>query len=55
MAIPSIKVGASSVAGQDVLQRVKNRLGYTINSGVAGLDVALVVIVAAIAWIASRR
>jgi len=55
MALPPIGITSVSSAGQDIRQRIRSKLGGRINSGVAGLDVAFIAIVAAIAWVASRR
>ena len=55
MALPPIGITSVSGAGQDIRQRVRTKLHGKINSGVAGLDVIFVVVVAAIVLVARRK
>ena len=58
--IPAIdSLGVNSAAGsgahQRVQQAIRDRLAGRINSGVSGLDVALLAVIGAIVWLVSTR
>ena len=58
--IPAIdSLGINSAAGsgahQRVQQAIRDRLAGRINSGVSGLDVALLAVIGAIVWLVSTR
>ena len=58
--IPSIdSLGVNSAAGsgahQRVQQAIRDRLAGRINSGVSGIDVALLAVIGAIVWLVSTR
>ncbi len=58
--IPAIdSLGINSAAGsgahQRVQQAIRDRLAGKINSGINGLDVALLAVIGAIVWLVSTR
>ena len=58
--IPAIdSLGISNAAGsgahQRVQQAIRDRLAGKINSGISGIDVALLAVIGAIVWLVSTR